>query len=146
MKIMVAVDLSESMETVIRKADELARALSAKVWVVHITEPEPDFIGFDPGPTCVRKSMSEEFHHEHNQLQAISEKLREADIDASALLIQGPTVEKLLKQASSLEVDMIIIGSHRRGSIYQFLVGSVGAGLLHDTNCPVLVVPTSSAV
>jgi nucleotide-binding universal stress UspA family protein len=142
MKILVGIDLSESVDLVVQKADELARLLTAQVWLVHISEPEPDFVGFHAGSESIKKTISDAFHHEHQQLQEIADALRKGGINATSLLVQGATVEKLLQQASKLEVDMIVVGSHQRGSISRFLVGSVSSGLIQGAKCPVLVVPT----
>ena len=50
MKLLVAVDLSESTEKVVKKAEEIASAISAKVWILHVAAPDPDFVGYEPGP------------------------------------------------------------------------------------------------
>ena len=49
---------------------------------------------------------------------------------------------RIVREASELDVDMIIAGSHGRGAVYHLLVGSVSEGLLRKSRCPVLVVPT----
>lgn len=142
MKILVGVDLSESTETVVKKAEEIARALSAKVWLLHVAEPEPDFVGFDIEPEVGRQSRSDDFHAEHRQIQQIAERLRSTGIDVTGLLVQGETKATMLQEASKLDVDMIVVGSHGRGAVYRLLVGSVTEGILHKSKCPVLVVPT----
>ncbi len=142
MKILVGVDLSGSTEKVVKKAEEIAKALSAKLWLLHVAEPEPEFIGYEAGPQSVRDSLSKEFHDEHCQIQKIADRMRKADIDATALLMQGSTAETILKEASKLNVDMIVVGSHGRSALYQLLVGSVSEGVLHGSKCMILVVPT----
>ena len=94
--------------------------------------------------TAVAKAVSiaERFHNEHHQIQEIAAKLLKAGIDATALLVQGATAETILKEASKLEADMIVVGSHGKGAMYQLLVGSVSEGVLHKSECPILVVPT----
>jgi hypothetical protein len=44
MKLLVCVDLSESTEIIVKKIEEITKALPAKVWLLHNAEPEPDFI------------------------------------------------------------------------------------------------------
>ncbi len=142
MKLLVALDFSESMEKIVKKAEEIAKALSAKVWLLHVAEPEPDFVGWGVGPQSVRDSLSKRFHSEHSQIQEIADRLRKAGLDATALLVQGATVETILRKTSELEADMIILGSHGRGAMHQLLVGSVSEGVIHKSECPVLVIPT----
>ena len=142
MKLLVGVDLSESTEKVVKKVAELAKALSARVWLLHVAEPEPDFVGFELDPKCIRDSRSKIFRREHHQIQDIADRLRNAGLDTTALLVQGATAETILKEASKLDVDMIVLGSHGRGATYQLIVGSVSEGVLHASECPVLIVPT----
>lgn len=141
MKLLVGVDLAESTETVVKRAEELAQRLSAAVWLLHVAEPEPDFVGLGVGPQHVRDSLSKEFHQEHVQIQLIADSLRDTGIDTTALLVQGATAETILKEAAKLQVDMIVLGSHGRGQVQQIMLGSVSAGVLHKSDCPVLIVP-----
>ena len=142
MKILVSVDLAEASEKIVKKAEEIARGLSAKLWVLHVAEPDPDFVGYEAGPQEVRDSLSKKFHDEHVQIQKIAEHLRQTGLDATALLVQGETVATILQETSKLGIDIIVIGSHGRGAMYQLLVGSVCEGVLEKSACPVLVVPT----
>ena len=150
MKILVGVDLSEATEKVVSKVEEIAKVLSAKVWLLHVAEPDPGVVGFDmdpqvglnADPQSVRDALAKGFHREHFQIQEVADRLRKADLDATALLVQGATVEVILKEASKLDVDMIVVGSHGRGAMYQLLVGSVSEGVLHGAECQILVVPT----
>lgn len=142
MKLLVGLDLSECTENILSMAKTLATALSAKVWLLHVAEPDPDFVGWDAGPQSVRDSVAGDFHNEHRQVQQFADQMREAELDTTALLVQGATVEKILEQASRLNVDMIVLGSHGRSAAFQLLVGSVSEGVLHKSKCPVLIVPT----
>ena len=52
--ILVTVDFDKHVELLLDKAFELAQCFKAKVWLMHIAAPEPDFIGFGPGPQYIR--------------------------------------------------------------------------------------------
>ena len=152
MKVLVGVDLSESTEKIVKEVKEVAKAISAKVWIIHIVKPEPaDFyIGghqpdsdeFETDPKSFRDSLAKRFHVEHRQLQEIADLLRKTGLDTTALLVEGEPVETMLKEASKLDVNIIVVGSHGRGAMHQLLVGSVSEGVIHRSECPILVVPT----
>ena len=142
MKLLVCVDLSESTEIIVKKIEEIAEALPAKVWLLHNAVPEPDFVEFKVDPLAARESLAKKFHVEHRQIQDLANQLRKVGVDTTALLVHGATVETILKEASDLAVDMIVVGSHGRGAMYQLLMGSVSEAVLHKSRFPVLVIPT----
>jgi nucleotide-binding universal stress UspA family protein len=146
MKILVGVDLSEATEIIVKKVGDIAKALSAKVWLLHVVKPEPaDFYNEGHAPESVqsfRDSLAKRFSDEHRHIQETAEQLRKAGLDTTALVVQGAEVETMLKEASKLDIDMIVVGSHGRGAMYQLLLGSVSEEVLHKSECPVLVIPT----
>ncbi len=142
MKILVSVDLSDSTVEVVEKAEALAKALSAEVWLLHVAAPDPDFVGYEAGPQSMRDFVAETAREEHRQVQAIAERYRQLGLTATALLIQGATAETILKEAAKLDVSMIVVGSHGRGMMRQLLVGSVSEDVIRKSLVPVLVVPT----
>ena len=125
-----------------KKAEELAIALSAKVWILHNAEPEPGFVEFKIDPQSGREAFATKFYNEHLQIQDIVNQLHKTGLDATALLVHGATVETILKEASDLDVDMIVVGTHGQGAMYHLLVGSVSERILHKSRYPVLVIPT----
>lgn len=141
MKILVAVDLSEASSRVVEAARRVATQSGAEVYLLHVAEPNPDFVGFDTGPDVVRSQVAEEYRREHRDVQKLAEGLRQAGITATALLVQGPTVTTTLEQAEKLDAALIVVGSHGHGAIYDVLVGSYSAGILRKARVPVLVVP-----
>jgi nucleotide-binding universal stress UspA family protein len=144
MKLLVAVDLSEATQIIVDKVRKITREYPARVWIVHNAEPPPDFVEFKVDPLEARESLAKKFHKEHCQIQEIADRLREAGQDATALLVHGPTVDTILKEASDLDVDMIVVGTHGRGAMHGLLVGSVSKEILQKSTHPVLVIPTYS--
>lgn len=139
--VLVPVDFSEVTAEVVRRAGELARALGHRAVLLHVAEPEPDFVGYGVGPRPVRRSVAEHLREEHRQIEALAASLRERGVDAEALLVQGPTAATILEQAADLRAELIVIGSHGRGALYRALLGSVSADVLRGARQPVLVVP-----
>jgi len=142
MKILVCVDLSDSTEKILKRIEELCRPLKAKVWLLHNATPEPDTIEFKVDPIEARESLAKKFHEQHRQIQQLAERFRKSGIDATALLVHGKTVDTILTEASDLDIDMIVVGSHGHGTMYQLLVGSISEGVLKRSSKPVLVIPT----
>lgn len=140
--LLVPIDFSDVTEKVIETAETLALLFKGRVVLLHVVEPDPDFVGFEPGPVTVRSSVAKEFHEEHQRLQDAKQKLVAAGIDVTALQIQGSTVEKILHEREQQNAGMIVLGSHGHGALHNLLTGSVTAGVLKFAKCPVLVVPS----
>lgn len=141
MKLLLATDLSDTSAIVIEKALAIANELTAEVWLIHVTEADPEIIGITARSAAARDAIAEKMHADHRKLQEIAEKIRSQGLQVTALFIQGSTAEKILEEAKKLDVDMIIIGSPGRGIFYQLLVENVVDEILQHSNCPVLVIP-----
>lgn len=141
-KLLAAVDFSPASEAVLERAAELAEAFSAELTVLHVATPDPDFVGYEAGPDVVREARARELRWEHRALQASAEKLRKRGISTKALLIQGPSVAKILEEAGRLGVDAIVLGTHGHGVLRQLLLGSVSSGVVKGSDVPVHLVPS----
>ena len=143
MKLLVALDLSDCTETIMKQVKELSKSLSASVWLIHNAEPEADILEFKIDPIAAREFLAKKFHQEHIKIQEIAESLRSEGVSATALLVHsGSAVKTILEQAEKLDVNMIVVGSHGRGAVYQLLLGSVSEGIIRKTSRPVLIIPT----
>ena len=140
-RILLAIDFSDLTPALLEHAARVATALQAKVFLVHVAEPEPDFVGMEVGPQSRRDGMAMRIRREHRDLQALADQVAAQGVDATALLIQGPTVEKLLSEADRLDADLIVMGTQGHGRLHRLMLGSVGEGVLHRTRCPVMFVP-----
>lgn len=141
MSLLVALDTTDPESQVVVTAKRLAAALQSKLWLLHVAEPEPDFVGYDVGPQSVRDGMAKHFHTEHRLIQSLADKLRGEGVDASALLVQGSFAETILAQASKLNAAYIVVGAHKKGIFRHLLFGSTSDAIIHQSSVPVIVVP-----
>ncbi|MGD9782042.1 MAG: universal stress protein [Kiritimatiellia bacterium] len=141
MKLLAALDLASSTPAVLREARNWARRLSAELVLIHVAEPDPDFVGYGAGPESVRLAVAHKFTRAHRQIEALAVELRLDGIDAKALLIQGSTAETILREADNLSADAILMGTRARGAIHDLMVGSVSKEVLRHSSRPVLLIP-----
>ncbi len=139
--ILVTVDFEEKNYLLVEKAAEFAEKFGAKVWLIHIAMPDPDFVGFEVGPQYIRDSFADDLRKEHQLIQKYSADLNAKGIKSEGLLIQGPTVEMILKESDKLNIDLVILGHHQHGYLYKIFVGSTDAEIISQSKVPVLVVP-----
>jgi nucleotide-binding universal stress UspA family protein len=144
-QMIAALDLSPISDEVVNCAASIARAFSARLVLLHVAAPDPDFVGFDVGPQSVRDARARELRDEHRAFQQLAHVLRDSGVNAEAGLVQGPTVDTILEQAERQKADLLIVGSHGHGAVYRALLGSVSEGVLHRSKIPVLIIPARSA-
>jgi nucleotide-binding universal stress UspA family protein len=53
----------------------------------------------------------------------------------------GQAAEEILSQADAVNADLIVMGKHGHGAMYDLLVGSATKGVLKHSTRPVLLVP-----
>ncbi len=140
MSLLVALDFSAVADDQLEIVSRLARP-NREIYLLHVAEPDPSFVGYEAGPEVVRHEVAVEFKREHEQLHELADRLRAQGHEVTALMVQGPTVQTILQQAEKLEAEVIVVGSHGRGKLFDVVVGSVSAGVIRKATVPVLVVP-----
>ena len=139
--IAVGIDFSELAEPVLEHAAELAKALGAHLYLVHIYAPEPDFVGYAEYAYPGVDEREEELREEKNKIREWIDALKDRGVDASGYMREGDTVLGLLEFAEKREVNMLVIGTHGRGIVERLLLGSVAEGIIRHATLPVVVVP-----
>lgn len=54
-------------------------------------------------------------------------------------VLAGPAAKEILEVARGLEADLIVVGTHGRGGVKRWVLGSVAEEVLRRAGCPVLV-------
>ena len=142
MNILVAIDLSSASQKILDKTKTLALSLPAKVCLLHVIEDDPDFPDDEPDSQDSSDQGPQEFPQEHKDLQKEVDGLRESGIDTKGLLSEGSIADVILQKSKQLGIDIIIVGTHGHGGVHHMIFGSVSEGVLRNTSCPVLVIPT----
>ena len=141
--ILVAIDSCEATtiaSPIMEQTLELASAFSSKVWVLHIVPPsrQPPF---NIDSNTLRKEVAAELHREHEFLQQLAQCLRDREIEATALLVEGSTIRTLLKESDRLDIDLIVLGCHKHGLLYGAIMDFTEEGLLSKCPRPIMFVP-----
>ena len=149
------------MESVLAVAREMARAFAAELHLVHVHEiaPVPVFpaatIGYPgigmpelgmPGALPVERPGLAPSHvpneKEKTPLERLREELAGEGWQTVAHEREGTVVDQILETAREISADLIAMGSHGHGSVYNLFVGSVTEGVLKAAERPVLLVPS----
>jgi nucleotide-binding universal stress UspA family protein len=127
---------------VVYQAAYLARHFHSEIILLHVVPP----LSY---PTGVLESGDEltgrDLHAEivKRAQKELDQALRpEPDgIVVKRLLLRGDPAREIAQTARDEKVDLIVMSTHGHGMLYRFLLGSVAAKVLHNSDCPVWTTP-----
>lgn len=137
MKILVVADISPTAIAVMEYLKTLLtpmKGTAVEVTVLHITEPELAYSETHPetnSEALTPVTSVQELHHIFDALSPLCQ------IDY--VTTDGKFVEMVLQQAEL--VNLIVMGRRRRSRLEEMLLGSHSQLILHQVNCPLLIVP-----
>ena len=82
-----------------------------------------------------------ELKKEHKLVKRYADELREKKFDAEGLLVQGATVDMILRESVKLNIDLVIIGHHKHNLLYKIFVQDIDETIVHESKVPVLMIP-----
>lgn len=143
--ILTPLDFSSGTDRVLETAILFARAFGARLILVHVVPPDPDFVGYEVGPQHVRVHLAQQFHKEHRAIQDYADQANASGLNATGLLLQGPTAETILAEIGRTEADLLILGSHGHGALYKAILGNVAEEILRKCPCPAVIIPVKKS-
>jgi nucleotide-binding universal stress UspA family protein len=135
-------DFSPVSDAVIATIRELAAAMNAHVVLLHVVPPPVIMTAYGMATTDMPHYLTSENEKARQKLGQYHETLAAAGIPAREIVVQGPAVEAILTVAEEQKADMLVMGSHGHGGLYEFLVGSTTRGILRSSPVPVVLVPS----
>lgn len=135
-KLLLATDLSEASTAATEEAFELAGRLGASLLVVSVIDPGS--LRLPGGRYHARVDQVRE--RREAIAQELVERGREAGVPVSFLVWDGDPGDMIVSAAEAEDVDMVVVGSHGRGAVGRFFLGSVSEHVVRHATCPVLVV------
>jgi nucleotide-binding universal stress UspA family protein len=158
-RILVPIDFSDVTPPVIELSRQLAKALGADIHLVHVKEltaaAAPGTLGYGLAgmpelapmsgvPVPGFEPMPETIFEDEGQRSKLAKWQGEISQDGIKVSLHEPTgvvPEEILNQADELNADLIVMGTHGHGAMYNLLVGSATKGVLKHSTRPVLLVP-----
>ncbi len=138
MKTIVAlVDFSDVTSKVVDHTLDLARDCEGEIFLVHVALPAPIVMDYAPAVAL----QGDDTEARQADLQALEASMKERYPRVDTRLFRGPVVETLEAQLPALNPDVIVMGSHGHGALYNLIVGSVTQGIIKHAVWPVMIVP-----
>jgi nucleotide-binding universal stress UspA family protein len=162
-RILVPIDFSDATPAVIDLARQLAKGLDAEIHLVHVKELSaaaatgtlgyglagmPELAPMSGVPVSVFNPTGEPVAEDQGQKSKLAQwqqEIAQAGIKVTLHEPTGVVAEEILNQADAINADLIVMGTHGHGAMYNLLVGSATKGVLKHCMRPVLLVPAPRA-
>ena len=149
--VLIAMDYDPTAQKVAEAGYSLAKAMGAKVMLVHIIadtiyysstdySPIMGFTGFSDINPLETETVSDLKSAAQHFLDKT--KMHLGDESIETYVKEGDFAESILDAAKELFADVIVMGSHSRKWLESIVMGSVTEKVLHHTSVPLYIVPT----
>ena len=145
-RILHATDFSSQAAGAADEAIRLASALGAEVIVLHVATEIVLYGETAFGMQQVKETYEEQARWAEARLAEMTRSIVDKGIRARWMRRVGLAHEEILKAASEEEVDYIVLGTHGRGGVGRFMLGSVADRVIRRATCPVITVRGHEAV
>lgn len=139
-KILFPVDFSNTTPALVHQAAFLARHFHSEIILLHVVTPLTYPAGIlESGHELTVRDLHAEIV---KRAQTDLDQWLRPELDGIAvtrLLLRGDPAREIAQTARHEKVDLIVMPTHGHGAFYRFLLGSVTAKVLHDSECPVWI-------
>ena len=136
-RILVAVDESEPAKFAVEAAASLAHKTGARVKFVHVLNPVP---GFAPEFAFTEDTQFSLLRAEAEWLLRKAQKRLGKGVQSHFDIRYGEPAKEILDAAKKWGADTIVMGTHGRGRLSNFLMGSTAQAVAQRAHCPVSLV------
>ena len=139
--VVVGIDGSDQSCHAATVSADLARRNGATLHLVTIVRPPEGWwgiVGSPPTPSALSKSLTDA---QREILDSVVAGIDLTDIEVIQVEDVGDPARMLLDYAEKVEADVLVIGRRGAGLLERIMLGSVANRVVHDAQCPVLLVP-----
>jgi nucleotide-binding universal stress UspA family protein len=142
-RILCPVDFSAHSRRALDHAIALARCYKSTVTVQHVFSAAP-IAAVSSGPAVFQPIVLTPVDREQllADVKAFAEQEGAPGVTLDAAVCEGQAATEILEQATRMQADLIVIGTHGRSGFELLLLGSVTDKVLRKARCPVMTVPT----
>jgi len=149
-KILIGLDYNPTAQKVAETGHKLAKAMKARTILLHVISDATYYSSLNYSPIMgfggfsrdtIQIDTAEELKKvAQDYLDKSKQHLRDRMIET--VVRKGDFGETILKTATDLDVDIIVMGTHSRRGLEKILMGSVAEKVLHHSLIPLFIIPT----
>lgn len=132
MRVLVAVDGSNSSDALIQEVARRPWPAGTRFAVITVVDP----YFFTKAPALLEEAKQSA----QKSLEAMTQLIEQAGWPVEKSVVLGNTRHALARSASEWRADLVMMGSHGRGTVGRLLVGSTTQAVLRHSECSVEIV------
>jgi nucleotide-binding universal stress UspA family protein len=140
--VLAAIDFSPVTDPVLAVVARLARALDARVLLLHVVPSPPPMSSYQISDDETAQLLAATEKDAVRRLGNLTGFL--GGVPTETLTATGIPADEIVREALGSGADFIVVGSHGHTALYDLLVGSTTHGVLKKAACPVLIVPSAN--
>lgn len=142
-KVLVATDFSEQSTRALEYGRELARSYLADLHVLHVADDMQWRYSLDLSPELFAGIQADLEATARARLAALlSDEDRDQLHAQAAVRVSPMAADAIVHYANESGADIVVLGTHGRGGIRHFFLGSIAERVIRTAPCPVLTVRT----
>ena len=141
--IVLATDFSEQSQLALEYARIFVKRFDANLRVLHVVEI-PVMLGVETPPPDVALLADHAIEVAKEELSRTLAPLTETNVIGQVLL--GHPAASIVQYANDHAADLIVMGTHGRGGVAHFFMGSVAERVMRAAPCPVFTVRDVAAL
>lgn len=141
-RLLCPIDFSEASTHALEQAAALARPAKARLFVLAVLPSISPFVEqMTAEATAVEGGAADDLRRWRELAEAQCRPFVDAGLDVSLEVVEAHPVEAILDRASTLGVNLVVMGTHGASGFRRLVLGSVTEKVLRRAAVPVLTVP-----
>jgi nucleotide-binding universal stress UspA family protein len=138
--ILFATDFSESSDYAFQYAYSLAKKFNARLLLVHVINEPVDLRGFYV-PHISFEKLEEEIEEGAQKMMEKFCRTHIRDYDNyETVIVPGIPYDEVIKKATEVSADLIVLGTHGRTGLDHVLFGSTAEKIVRKSPVPVMTI------
>ncbi len=139
-RILVPVDFSENSNKILQYGIFVAKQFEAQIDVVFVAQTFHDYSEFFEPHMPIIQFEEDLVASARERMDSFLSENMDASMACDSNILVGDVAEEILELIHTLNIDMVVMGTHGYKGIEKILFGSVAEKIVKMASCPVLTV------
>jgi nucleotide-binding universal stress UspA family protein len=137
-KILLPIDFQDTSLRIVHHAASLAHHFHSEIVLLHVVKPLTSFSdALQHRETLNSENLLSEFVERAEKELHESVRPEFQGLAVKCVVVKGDPSGQIVQFARDEQVNLIVMPTHGYGGLERFLIGSVTAKVIHDSDCPV---------